>query len=374
MKQNYSSKNRLREAVFCTVLTRSYVRHAVALRNALTAAGNTEALHVLVNDADAATLPEAIRGIQFHGLDEFEGEFPDLMPYYFDAFELCCAMRPFLVDKLLRKYAGKVIYFDTDIFPVGNLGPVWSKLEECPVVLTPHQLRPPALDLLFINEVEIVDQGILNAGFSAWKRSPEALEALAWMKERFPLYVFNRRSKGMTGDQTLMPFLPIYFPGTVHVWRCEGANIAFWNANERKVEAADGRYTINGQPVLFFHVSGYRTAQPGVPCTYLGEAANRQILEVAPWLKKVMEDFHRVLAVTEGSSLPVEYKFAKYKNIALNPALRTMLFRNRDLSLLDTAVLRELLIERMRLAKRWILRLARTASATSEPSRHAAAI
>src|SRR5690606_30628754 len=107
----------------------------------------------------------------------------------------------------------------------------------------------PPFDLRHTNEVEVVDQGIYNGGFIAFHAGPAADTALAWMRSRFPRYGFNDRRHGMFVDQKLLPFLPVYFPDDVRVWRAPTVNIAFWNSHERPVVQREGRWEIDGEPV-----------------------------------------------------------------------------------------------------------------------------
>lgn len=341
---------------FAVVVTKSHVPQALAVSRSLRAAGNLETLHVLLVDAERADLPASAPGLEFHGLDEFAGEFPPLMVHYYDAFELCNAMRPFFTSKLLREGAAGVVYLDSDIYAVGSFRPVWEALERHAIVQTPHVLQPADLDLIYIDEISIVDQGILNSGFSAWSNKPASIAALEWMKQRFPRYVFMRRSKGMYGDQKLMPFIANYFPDDVLVSRDPRLNIAFWNAQERSVVCKDGRYLIDGEPVVFFHMSGYRSQSPDRVCSYLSDAANGEMLRIAPWLGKVIRDYDAVLKECGLTGEPVrgEYKFARYAGFELNAPLRTILFKKGNLSWRDPEVWKIVLVERLRLIKRWI--------------------
>lgn len=341
---------------FATVVTKSHVGPVLAVSHSLRNADNAELLHVLIADATAGELPPAPAGMVFHSLDEVREALPELMPYYFDAFEFCNALKPFLISLLLSKGCEAVIYLDSDIFVVGSFEPVWKMLEQNTVVLTPHLLRPPSLDLRFIDEVSVVDQGIYNGGFSAWANKPRAVEALEWMKQRLPVYGFCRRPNGMFVDQKLLPFLPEYYPDEVLIARDGCLNIAFWNMQERHVAVRNGRYFIDDEPVVFFHMSGYRTAKPDLACSYMSPEINRQMFELAPWFREVMRDYGRLLADTQsGAGAPREpYKFARYAGFELNAPLRMILFKKGKLSWRDPEVWKVLLVERLRLIKRWI--------------------
>ncbi len=346
----------MNERCFAVVVTKSHLTQALAVSHSLRAAGNPETLHVLVVDAEKIELGPVPDGMEYHGLGEFSGEFPEKMLYYFDAFELCNAMRPFLMQKLLQKGAEAVIYLDSDIFVVGSFEPVWETLRTYPIVQTPHVLCPPAMHLGYIDEISIVDQGILNSGFSAWKNHPASLQALDWMKQRFPRYVFMRRTQGMWGDQKLMPFIANYFPEAVLISRDPALNVAFWNAQERQVVVEPKNYAIKGRPVVFFHMSGYRLEFPGKICSYFSEKANDEILRLAPWFGRVIRDYGALLKKcgADPNATKKDYKYGYYRGIKLNPLLRSLLFKKGGLRMNDPDVWKILLIEKLRLIKRWL--------------------
>ena len=341
---------------YCSVVTRSHLRLAAATQRSLRVAGNDEPYHLLVPDAvSVEELPAPEPGQHYHLLAEFDDELPALIRYYFDAFELCNALKPFLIRRLLCDGTNQVAYLDVDLFVVSSFTPLWGQLVHHHVLLTPHLLSPPQLNSRAVNEIEVMDQGIFNGGFSGWARSPATCRILDWMCERFVIYGFNDRPKGMFVDQKLLPFLPEYFPKDVTVWRTPTANIAFWNAHERPVICRAGRYEIVDQPVLFFHLSGYRSATPNLPCSYLPEAANGQILDQAPWLLQVLRDYQALLDSLPPTSLPPLYPYNTYDDFNLNPALRRILFEKGSLARSDPRVQRAIWIERLKRLKRWLL-------------------
>ncbi len=345
---------------FCTIVTRSYLPYARALAASLKTAGNAETLHVLVVDADSAELATTGTGFVCHGLDDLRGLYPPLMPYYFDAFELCNALKPFLIAALFRDGADAVVYLDADIYAVGSFAPVWQALTRHAVLLTPHQFSPPPLTFTHTNEIEIVDQGIFNGGFSAWRAGTAADRILDWMRERFPRYAFNDRRHGMFSDQKLLPFLPVYFPKDVEIWREPTVNIAFWNAHERNVARVAGRFAVGEAPVVFFHLSGFRPDRAQLPCAYLPPAANRGILEAAPWLSGVLEAYRQLLA-TFPAPPPQPYRYARLGAYRLSPGLRRILYREGALSARNPAVLCTVATDWMRQVKRRVLALVRSA-------------
>ena len=61
---------------------------------------------------------------------------------------------------------------------------------------------------------------------------------------------------GLFVDQKWVDLVPGMYEG-VCINRDPGWNTAYWNLKHRKVEEGDGIYTVNGEPLVFFHFSGF---------------------------------------------------------------------------------------------------------------------
>lgn len=336
--------------VFCTVVSRSHLWTALALAESLRRSANPEVLYILVTDRPTHELPESRGGVRFVALDALGDLVPPLMPYYFEPFELCNALKPYFVYYLMGSCADQVIYMDSDIMVTGSFHNVWNALVNHPILLTPHQLTPPPLHLLHTDEISIVDQGIYNGGFSAWRMCPEIRPVLEWMMERFAIYAFDNRARGMVGDQKLLPLLPVYFPDLVDILRCPSLNIAFWNAHERKVIRKNDTFLIDDVPVVFFHLSGYRPNRPDYVCCYHSPTVNDSLIRCAPWLVEATSVYLDLAGSIETPLDPDEYGYSTYGGLRLTRGLRRLLFRKKHLSKSDPELWRIRLIEQL---KRW---------------------
>lgn len=341
---------------FCTVITRSHLPQAGALAASLRAAGNPEPLHVLVADGERGDLPAPPADIQLVAYDELPAGLPPLMRHYYDAFELSNALKPRLIALLFARGAAAVIYLDTDLLVTGTFARVWSDFGPASALFTPHHLAPPNLAHRWINEVDVADMGYLNGGFSAWRRGNEADRMLAWLGERLTIYGFCDRSRGMFVDQKLLPLLQQYFPESVRVLRDPTLNIAFWNAPERRVvRNPAGQWQVDGRPVIFFHLSGYRLAQSGLPCSYLPTTTNAAILTAAPWLADVLATYRELLTKHGAGAAPAPYAFATYQGVKLNAGLRRLLFETGRIDRSSLAYWRIVTGAMLRHLKRWLL-------------------
>lgn len=337
---------------FATIVTSSHLPYAQVLAASLQAAGNAETLHVLVIDGKENGLPMPTdQAVRYLLPDDIRIPGYRDMCVYFNAFELCNALKPFLVGHLMETgNEEEVIYLDSDIYVVGS----FDRLETggCALALTPHHLVPPPLDLPYLSEAEIADLGFLNGGFACWRRSGSCLEILKWMQTRFPRYAFADRRRGLFVDQKLLPLLQAYFPEKVSVLRDTGLNIAFWNAHERPVSRAGGRYVVGDRPVTFFHMSGYKLDRPLAPCAYLPETSNRHILRKSPWLADVIEEYGRQLGRSAAPERTPVYPHDRYQGMKLTADLRRHYYEHRKLDPWDVNVLRLRLIEVLKQVKR----------------------
>lgn len=344
---------------FCTVVTRSYLPHVRALADSLAASGNPEPLHVLVVDADKGGLPADESRLRFHGFDAVCADVPPLMRHYYDAFELCNALKPHLVSLLFQQGADHVVYLDSDLLVTGSFGPVWDGFGGASLQLTPHLLAPPELSDRHVNEIEIVDMGFLNGGFSAWRAGPASARMLEWLRSRLRVYGFCDRRRGMFVDQKLMPLLLQYYPDDVLVLRHPGLNVAFWNARERKVrETSPGHWTAGEVPVVFFHLSGYRLEHPGVPCSYLPAEVNAALLADSPWLAGVMAAYDQALRRHSAGHLRQPYPFGYFDGVKLTSEYRALLFATGALNRRSAAFQAIRLRNGLRRIKRQLLRFA----------------
>jgi hypothetical protein len=336
---------------FATIVTRSYLPYARALARSLKDVGHVEPLNILVIDGKQNGLPEISgENIRYHVPESLNIPAYADMCIYYKAFELCNALKPFLVSYLFKEIKStEIIYLDSDIYVVGPFEA--DRPNKTCLSLTPHHLAPPPLELPYLSEVETVDLGFLNGGYARWYPSGRTEEILAWMQSRFTRYAFADRRRGMFVDQKLLPLLLSYFPGDVMISSDPGLNIAFWNAHERPVRHEGGRYFVYVQPVVFFHLSGYRRERPQAPCAYLPDQSNRHILQQSPWLESLLAGYRQLLDQFQEEEV-ADYPHTHYRGIRLTPDLRYHYFLNHSLKPLDRSVLRIRLFEFLKRVKR----------------------
>jgi hypothetical protein len=87
-------------------------------------------------------------------------------------------------------------------------------------------------------------------------------DVLSWLMQFLPTFGFDDRKSGMCCDQKLLPLAAQLF---IHQFGCiqhPGYNVAYWNLHERSINKDGNKYMINGEPAIFFHLSGFRAEHP----------------------------------------------------------------------------------------------------------------
>lgn len=249
----------MKSATFATVITRDHLANARVLAARLREF-HEEPLHVLCVDDLGAHVDVAKLPFRVLSLDEVLPPEHRGMTFYYSAFELCNALKPWLLRRLLATTPhDRCIYLDADVFPFGPLADALAELEFASVLLTPHGLSPPpaaAAELETLN----LKYGVYNGGFLGVRACTESMRFLDWQAGRLATLGF-RGWHDVYVDQLWLNLAPVYFEG-VKAWRHPGANVANWNLYERELVRAGDGYTANGQPLLFAHMSNWRFDAP----------------------------------------------------------------------------------------------------------------
>jgi hypothetical protein len=128
------------------------------------------------------------------------------------------------------------------------------------MVLTPH-LTGPLDNAHRPHEVDILQAGTYNLGFLALGRGKETDRFVAWWQSKLEFNCVVDHAHGLFVDQKWLDLAPGLFD-RVTILRHEGYNVAYWNLAHRHLKKADGRYTVNDVPLVFYHFSGLDAKSP----------------------------------------------------------------------------------------------------------------
>lgn len=177
--------------------------------------------------------------------------------FQYDAFELCCALKPFALRHVLEKLgAARIVYLDSDILVTA---PFWQDLDHAwenhAVLLTPHLIRLSS-DLAPEAQRAILQHGSYNGGFIALRAGTEARTFLDWWARAVERFCTVDTMNNVYVDQRWLDLAAA--SSMVEVLRDPGLNVAYWNLGERKLdEAGTDRWSVAGAPLKFFHFSGF---------------------------------------------------------------------------------------------------------------------
>jgi SAM-dependent methyltransferase/glycosyltransferase involved in cell wall biosynthesis len=247
----------------CTIIARNYVAHARVLAESFKAHHPEGTCSVLVIDdpsgyIDAAEEPFELLTIGQIGLPD-----PERMAASYDVMELSTAVKPWLLRTLLeRPGVESVAYLDPDIKVFSSLAEIDRRAQDHGVVLTPHFTKPLPRDGRKPAEEDILIAGTYNLGFIALSPGETAAALLDWWSERLEAHCLNEPAEGRFVDQRWIDLAPGLWQG-IDVLRDPSYNIAYWNLPTRQLEdAEDGGYRVDGEPLHFFHFSGFDPRTP----------------------------------------------------------------------------------------------------------------
>jgi hypothetical protein len=277
--------------VYCTIATRSHAPATLACLDSLRRHAPGAEL-VLLTIGDVGALPPTIHAIAV------ESCIPDEvlrgMRARYSTAELCFAAKPYLLAHLLQAGAAQVHYIDGDCLAFSSLAPLAAQLASADILLTPHALTPIPDDGRTPAPITLLRAGVFNAGYVGVRNSVEGLRFAHWLADMTREHAHNDPDRGMCGDQRWLDLVPALFSG-VAICRHPGANVAYWNLHERALARdADGRFTANGEPLLFFHFSGYRPRRADA----LSVHQNRHAVVAGTALAQLLDEYGQRLRAT----------------------------------------------------------------------------
>jgi glycosyltransferase involved in cell wall biosynthesis/SAM-dependent methyltransferase len=243
----------------CTIIAQNYLAQARVLANSVSTHHKGERLQVLVIDVEPATdySTEPFDLISPVELGLPQDEFQKMAAMY-EVTELATAVKPWLLGLLLERGAMAVVYLDPDTELYSDLSQLGALAVANDIVLIPHTLRPIPEDGLRPTPTDVSQSGVYNLGFLAVGAG--ARPFLDWWSTRLSRDCVVAPEEGLFVDQRLMDFVPGYFRHHVH--RDAGYNVAYWNLHERSVSWTGQGYEVAGEPLRFFHFSGYDARFP----------------------------------------------------------------------------------------------------------------
>jgi glycosyltransferase involved in cell wall biosynthesis/SAM-dependent methyltransferase len=272
----------------CTIIARNYVAFARVLAESFKASHPDGNCSVLVIDDPTGFIDPAEEPFELLTIDQIGLPDPERMAAWYDVMELSTAVKPWLLRTLLERPGyDSVVYLDPDIRIFAPLEEIEQRVASHDVVLTPHFDKPLPRDGRKPSEEDILIAGSYNLGFIGLRGGETADALLDWWSERLENDCLNEPEAGRFVDQRWIDLAPGLWPG-IDILRDPTYNIAYWNLPTRSLEDSGGDgYLVNGQPLRFFHFSGFDPRRP----TELSKHQNRIKVEAQRALTRICRQY-----------------------------------------------------------------------------------
>jgi hypothetical protein len=319
-----------------TVCTNSHLAKAKTMADSLVkhnpdyqvVIGLVDKLGTVINPADFA--PHTFVEVEKIQIPDFE----EVIRKY-TTFEVSCVAKPYFAQYLFEQFSDleRLYYFDADICFFNKLTSVERLLDAHEIVISVHfttdlegQQEPNLRNLL--------NAGLYNTGFLAFKRSVESLRFIQWWGKRLLTEGYHDFAQGMFVDQLWVNFAPLLFKNVL-IDTHSGHNVGYWNFHERVVSQKNNQYYINNeQPLVFFHFSGYGPESPDTISQY----QERYSFDTRPDVKPIFEEYNRLI-ISNGHQNYKDLPCAFYKKSYSHQKLRGL---RRRIILILRQLLRQL--------------------------------
>ena len=246
---------------FVTICASNYLAFARVLGRSLQEHHSDAGFTIWLIDADAPSAdlgPFRVRPIR----EAFaEAELEELASYY-DILELATSVKPRCFQALFAEGADSVIYLDPDIELFRPMAAVFDLLAQgASGVVTPHVTGPLPADGEAPDDLILLGAGLYNLGFMALSATEATAEMLDWWSRWVRTHCFSDRCTGSFTDQKWINDAPLFWP-SIRVLRDPTYNVAYWNLPQRRFDSTGGEWTVDGQPLVFFHYSGFDPERP----------------------------------------------------------------------------------------------------------------
>jgi len=248
--------NAASEQIICTLFDHRYLPRGLCMINSIRAHGGHQQVWVLCLSAECERALEdlALPNVHPLALRELERHIPSLntvkvqrkpIEYYFTCM---AALHRYIFDTVPE--ANGTMYVDADIQFFANPNLVFDAIGEAPVAVIPHNF-PPALRERFRRF------GLYNAGWSAFRRTPEGMACLDWWLARSIEWCHDYVDGDRYANQGYLMHFKEMAPQT-KILAQKGFNCAPWNIGGYDVREENGEILVDGERLVFFHFHGLK--------------------------------------------------------------------------------------------------------------------
>lgn len=245
---------------FCTLFDSNYLPRGLVLHRSLVEHCPEFRLRVYCMDSATARVLEELElpGVLVVPLEELEAHdhrLLDVKPTRTQV-EYCWTATPAICLHALETEPelGSITYLDADLMFFHDPQPLFAEMAGASTMIVPHRY---ALPYRYEERVS----GTYNVEWLTFRRDEHGLEALSWWRDRCLEWCYHRVEDGKMGDQKYLDDWPERFEG-VHVLDHPGGGLAPWNVPRHRLGERDGRPTVDGRELVFYHYHSLRLFEP----------------------------------------------------------------------------------------------------------------
>jgi hypothetical protein len=261
--------------IFCSLFNKLYLPQGVALYRSLErTAGDGFVLYLLCMDEYSAA---ALARFNFPHL-----RIIDLAAIEDDALRRARANRSFreycwtcTTSLLLHVQdlhpAGSVVtYVDADISFFSDPSAILAELGDRNIFIHEHDFAP--------EHAHYLPAGRFNVGVAAFRNNDEGRTCLKRWKAQCLDDCSVDLAAGKCGDQHYLDDWPQLYSGLV-ISSNPGVGLGPWNITKRRLELDQGKVTVDGRPVIFYHYHGLRILRPRLGVTPVFMANSEYLID-----------------------------------------------------------------------------------------------
>lgn len=171
--------------------------------------------------------------------------------------EYCWTLSPSLPWYVLQQHPeiDFITYVDADLLFYSPVQPLFDEIGDASVAIIEHRFTP-RLKHLEVN-------GRFCVEWLSFRRDEEGMACLSRWRDQCIEWCYYRLEDGRMGDQKYLDEWPQRYPH-LHILKHVGAGVAPWNyAQYRFGQDAQGRITVDGEPLIFYHFHQFQLLDNG---------------------------------------------------------------------------------------------------------------
>lgn len=250
-----------------TIVAKSYLAFARVLAQSFHRLHPTVPFFVLLADEEDGYFEPSREPFPLLHLSDLDIPHLERFRFHYPQQPLSYASTPYLLAYLLKRGFSRVVFIKQESLVLGDLSPVFDRLEKASIVLTPHLVAPLAGADRIPRELNILLSGIFNVGLLGVADTDTARQFLAWWQDRVHTHCRHAVADGMHYEQRWLDLVPALFEH-VDIVRDTAYNVGHWNLPERAVHVHEDRVHVDGEPCRLFRFSGYSPDDPSSMTRY----------------------------------------------------------------------------------------------------------